>query len=129
MINQTKPCSILCAEYAQTPRINEKIDVFSFGVILLELATGKEALDGDGDSSLAEWAWDYIREGKSLADALDEDVMEPLYVDEMCSVFKLGVICTSTSPSDRPTMNQALQILIRSRTSAPQSHEEKKLNL
>lgn len=104
------------------------IDVFSFGVILLELATGKDALNGDEDSSLAEWAWGYIREGKPLANALDEDVKEPLYVDEMCSVFKLGVICTSTSPSVRPTMNQALEILIRSRTSAPetQSHGHKK---
>lgn len=90
------------------------------------MATGKEALNGDADSSLVEWAWEYIQEGKAIDDALDKDVKEPNYVDEMCSVFKLGVICTSTLPTNRPTMNQALQILIRTRTSAPQTHGDKK---
>ncbi|KAL0558440.1 hypothetical protein IC582_003012 [Cucumis melo] len=135
LIKQGEPASVsavagsfgyIAPEYAQTPRINEKIDVFSFGVILLELATGKEALNGDADSSLAEWAWDYIQKGKPIADALDEDVKEPQYLDEMCSVFKLGLICTSGLPTNRPNMNQALQILIRSRTSAPQNHGDKK---
>lgn len=138
LVKQGEPASVsavagsfgyIAPEYAQSPKINEKIDVFSFGVVLLELATGKEALNGDEDSSLAEWAWEYIHQGKPIADALDEDVKEPQYLDEMCSVFKLGVICTSSSPTGRPTMSQALQILIRSRTSAPENHGDKRFSL
>jgi len=49
------------AEYVQTTRVNEKIDVFSFGVILLELTTGKKATCGDEHSSLAHWAWRHIQ--------------------------------------------------------------------
>ncbi|KAG6658390.1 hypothetical protein CIPAW_04G157600 [Carya illinoinensis] len=40
-------------EYTRTTRINEKIDVYSFGVILLELATRRKANDGDEHTSLA----------------------------------------------------------------------------
>ncbi|KAG7984193.1 hypothetical protein I3843_04G146000 [Carya illinoinensis] len=46
----------IAPEYACTTRINEKIDVYSFGVIILELTTGRKANDGDEHSSLAEWA-------------------------------------------------------------------------
>lgn len=100
-------------EYAQTRRVNEKVDVYSFGVVLLELVTGREACDGDETSSLAEWAWRHIQEGKHVVDAMDEDIKEPQYLDEISSVFKLGIFCTSKLPSSRPTMKEVLQILLR----------------
>lgn len=101
------------SEYAQTRRVNEKVDVYSFGVILLELVTGREARDGDESSSLAEWAWHHIQEGKHVVDVMDEDIKEPQYLEEISSVFKLGIICTSKLPSNRPTMKEVLQILLR----------------
>lgn len=103
----------IAPEYAHTTRVNEKIDVYSFGVVLLELATGREAHDGDEHSSLAEWAWRHVQDDKPIADALDEDVKELRFLNEMSSVFKLGLICTSTLPSTRPTMKEVLQILLR----------------
>ncbi|CAI9782559.1 unnamed protein product [Fraxinus pennsylvanica] len=108
----------IAPEYAQTRRVNEKVDVYSFGVILLELVTGREARDGDESSSLAEWAWRHIQEGKHVVDAMDEDIKEPQYLDEISSVFKLGIICTSKLPSSRPTMKEVLQILLRYRHSS-----------
>uniref|UniRef100_A0A6N2MD42 non-specific serine/threonine protein kinase n=1 Tax=Salix viminalis TaxID=40686 RepID=A0A6N2MD42_SALVM len=44
--------------------------------------------------------------------ALDEEIKEPCYVDEMSNVFQLGVFCTSTVPSARPQMKEVLQILL-----------------
>ena len=93
--------------------MNEKIDVYSFGVVLLELATGREASQGDEHTSLAEWAWRHVKEGNAIADALDEEVKEPCYSNEMCCVFKLGIICTSTLPSNRPSMKEVLHNLLR----------------
>ena len=93
--------------------MNEKIDVFSFGAVLLELATGREASQGDEQTSLAYWALRHVKEGKAIANALDEKVKEPCYLDEMCCVFKLGIICTSTSPSNRPSMKEVLHNLLR----------------
>jgi hypothetical protein len=48
-----------------------------------------------------------------LVDALDEEVKELRYLDEMCCVFKLGIICTGTLPSTRPSMKEVLKILLR----------------
>ncbi|KAI8024298.1 Receptor-like protein kinase HSL1 [Camellia lanceoleosa] len=103
----------LAPEYAHTRRVNEKIDVYSFGVVLLELVTGREANNnGDEDICLAEWAWRHVQDGNPLVDALDKEVKEPCYLDEMTCVFKLGIICTGTFPSTRPNMKEVLQILL-----------------
>ncbi|KAK9065527.1 hypothetical protein SSX86_014928 [Deinandra increscens subsp. villosa] len=101
-------------EYAYTSRINEKIDVYSFGVVLLELVTGKEANEGDGDLNLAEWAWKRYEEGDPMVGVLDQSIKDPdTYIEEISMVFKLGLICTSTLPSSRPSMKDVLEILKR----------------
>ncbi|KAF5962208.1 hypothetical protein HYC85_003417 [Camellia sinensis] len=103
----------LAPEYAHTTRVNEKIDVYSFGVVILELVTGREANNnGDEDTCFAEWAWCHVQDGNPLVDALDEEVKEPCYLDEMTCVFNLGIICMSTFPLTRPNMKVVLQILL-----------------
>ncbi|XP_043696003.1 receptor-like protein kinase HSL1 [Telopea speciosissima] len=103
----------IAPEFGYTTKVNEKIDVYSFGVVLLELATGREANGGDEHGCLAEWAWRHFQDGKSIIDALDERIKEPCNLDEMSVVFKLGLICTGTLPSTRPSMKDVLQILVR----------------
>ncbi|KAE8675928.1 Hexokinase 1 family protein [Hibiscus syriacus] len=122
LIKQGKPATIsavagsfgyIAPEYARTKRINEKIDVYSFGVILLELTTGRKPNRGDEHRSLAEWAQHYYVEGHSISDALDEDVKEACHLNQMCNVFKLGLYCTRALPSLRPSMKTVLQILLQ----------------
>ncbi|XP_041007052.1 receptor-like protein kinase 5 [Juglans microcarpa x Juglans regia] len=103
----------IAPEYARTTRINEKIDVYSFGVILLELTTGRKANDGDEHTSLAQWALRHIQDGKPIVDALDEEVKEPCHLNEMCHVFRLGLYCTGTQPSTRPSMKMVLKVLLQ----------------
>ncbi|KAG5524794.1 hypothetical protein RHGRI_031451 [Rhododendron griersonianum] len=103
----------MAPEYAYTTKVNEKIDVYSFGVVLLELVTGREANDGDEHTNLAEWAWRLHGEGNPIIDALDEYIKEPLNLEEKSCVFNLGLICTSTLPSSRPSMKEVLQMLHR----------------
>ncbi|KAL5572543.1 hypothetical protein UlMin_022140 [Ulmus minor] len=103
----------MAPEYAHTTRVNEKIDVYSFGVILLELATGREANNGEENTSITEWAWRHIQEGKPVVDIFDEEIKEPSYLDEMCSVFLLGIRCTEKSPSRRPSMKEVVYVLLR----------------
>ncbi|THF97695.1 hypothetical protein TEA_006788 [Camellia sinensis var. sinensis] len=100
-------------EYAYTRKVNEKIDVYSFGVVLLELVTGREPNDGDEHTSVAEWAWRQYGEGNSIAHTFDKDIKEPHYLEEMTTVYKLGLACTMTQPSSRPSMKEVLQILRR----------------
>lgn len=101
-------------EYAYSTTVNERVDVYSFGVVLLELVTGKEPHEGDGDMNLAEWAWRYFNEEKSMVEALDPEIKhDNSFMEEISLVFKLGLICTSTLPSSRPTMKEVLEILRR----------------
>nr|GME03438.1 receptor-like protein kinase 5 [Ipomoea batatas] len=109
----------IAPEYAHTTKVNEKIDVYSFGVILLELVTGREPNDGTAELCLADWARQYVQEGKPIAEALDADIKKPQYLDEMQSVFKLGIFCTDTSPYRRPTMKEVLEILLKFKRQSP----------
>ncbi|QCE16039.1 receptor-like protein kinase HSL1 [Vigna unguiculata] len=99
-------------EYAYSTKINEKVDVYSFGVVLLELVTGRKPnISGERECSLVEWAWEHFNEAKSLTDAFDEDIKEPRYAEEMANVFKLGLLCTASLPSTRPSTKEILQVL------------------
>lgn len=93
--------------------MNEKIDVYSFGVVLLELVTGREANCGDDNLSLAEWMWRHFGEDKPIIEIVDEEIKEACYLEGITAVFKLGLICTSTLPSTRPSMKEVLQVLQR----------------
>lgn len=88
--------------------------MYSFGVVLLELVTGREPNNGGENAcSLVEWAWQHYSEGKCITDAFDEEIREARYAEEMASVFKLGLICTSSLPSTRPSAKEVLQVLRR----------------
>ncbi|CAL5442956.1 unnamed protein product [Camellia sinensis] len=104
----------IAPEYAGTSRVNEKIDVYSFGVVLLELVTGRKANDENEDRCLADWAFQYYnRKGNHLVDALDEKIKEPHYLNVMTCVFELGIFCTGPLPTNRPSMKEVLQILLK----------------
>ncbi|GLT57203.1 hypothetical protein SLA2020_301910 [Shorea laevis] len=103
----------LAPEYAYTTKVNEKIDVYSFGVVLLELVTGREANRGNENTSLAEWAWKRYSEERPLVELFDLEINDPCYLDEMTMVCKLGLACTSTAPSSRPSMKEVLHLLQR----------------
>ncbi|XP_010277441.1 PREDICTED: LRR receptor-like serine/threonine-protein kinase ERL1 isoform X2 [Nelumbo nucifera] len=97
-------------EYARTSRLNEKSDVYSFGIVLLELLTGKKAVDNE--SNLHQLI---------LSKADDNTVME--VVDPEVSVtcmdmglvrktFQLALLCTKRNPSERPTMHEVARVLV-----------------
>jgi serine/threonine protein kinase len=103
---------ICIAEYAYSTRIDVKVDVYSFGVVLLELVTGREPNNGgENTCSLVDWAWQHCNEGKCITDAFDKVIRETRYTSEMTCVFKLGLMCTSTVPSTRPSTKEILQVL------------------
>ncbi|CAN6177845.1 unnamed protein product [Urochloa humidicola] len=100
-------------EYGYESRVSEKVDVYSFGVVLLELTTGKVANDRRADMCLAEWAWRRYQKGAPLDDVVDEAIREPAYMEDITSVFTLGVICTGEEPQARPSMKEVLHQLMR----------------
>ncbi|ONK66800.1 uncharacterized protein A4U43_C06F12090 [Asparagus officinalis] len=103
----------MAPECGWSSKVNEKVDIFSFGVVLLELTTGREANHGDEHSCLADWAWKNFKEGGSLINLIDEKIRDPAYTDEIELVLRLGIICTGSVPEHRPSMKEVLQVLQR----------------
>ncbi|CAN6201344.1 unnamed protein product [Urochloa humidicola] len=103
----------MAPEYGYRPKVNEKVDVYSFGVVLLELTTGKVANDSGADMCLAEWAWRRYQKGAPFDDVVDEAIREPAYMQDILSVFTMGVVCTGENPLTRPSMKEVLHQLVR----------------
>lgn len=98
-------------ECGKKRKINEKVDVFSFGVVLLELTTGKRANEGDEYEALSDWALRLFLEHGMLVNMIDEDIRNDEYLHDIAAVFELGLACTIKDPTTRPTMKMVLQRL------------------
>lgn len=95
-------------------KIDEKSDIYSFGVVLLELVTGKMPLDSTfGESiDIVEWVRRKIK-SKAVGEALDLDIAgECKHVqEEMLLVLRIALVCTAKLPKDRPSMRDIITML------------------
>ena len=108
---------MILAEYAYTMKVTEKCDIYSYGVVLLELLTGRtpvQPLDLGGD--LVNWVKNYIRANSLTPGLLDArlNLQDTGTVDHMITVMKLALLCTNLSPFDRPSMRDVVLMLIES---------------
>ncbi|KAL6004747.1 hypothetical protein ACLOJK_005303 [Asimina triloba] len=97
-------------EYARTSRINEKSDVYSFGIVLLELLTGKKAVDNDYNlhQLILSKAGD-----NTVMDAVDSEVsVTCMDLNLVRKTFQLALLCTKRQPSERPTMHEVARVLV-----------------
>ncbi|GAB4854121.1 hypothetical protein Ancab_039716 [Ancistrocladus abbreviatus] len=99
-------------EYAMNGLYSEKSDVFSFGVIVLEMMSGKKntAYESDNSSNLLAHAWHLWKEGKS------RELMDPTLADSfpgsvVCWFVQLGLLCVQERAVDRPTMSDVVSML------------------
>uniref|UniRef100_A0A0A0KVW6 non-specific serine/threonine protein kinase n=1 Tax=Cucumis sativus TaxID=3659 RepID=A0A0A0KVW6_CUCSA len=107
----------MAPEYATSGKLTDKSDVFSFGVVLLELITGRKPVDSSqplGDESLVEWA------RPLLAQAIEEENFDELvdprldnnYIDrEMFRMIEAAAACVRHSAVKRPRMSQVVRAL------------------
>lgn len=98
-------------------KVTEKCDIYSYGVVLLELLTGRtpvQPLDQGGD--LVSWVRHYIREHSFSSGIFDTriNLEDKGRVNHMILVLKIALMCTSTSPFERPSMREVVSMLIES---------------
>lgn len=110
-------CILTSAEYAYTMKVTEKCDIYSYGVVLLELLTGKmpvQPLEQGGD--LVTWVRNYVRSHSLSSEMLDTrlNLKHEITVNHMITVLKIALLCTSMSPFDRPSMREVVNMLIES---------------
>ncbi|CAN6545246.1 unnamed protein product [Malus baccata var. baccata] len=104
----------IAPEYGYTLNVDEKIDIYSYGVVLLELLTGKRPLDPEfGESvDVVEWIRRKIKDNISLETALDPSVGNCKHVqEEMLLVLRIALLCTAKLPKDRPSMRDVITML------------------
>ncbi|CAM6088870.1 unnamed protein product [Calypogeia fissa] len=100
-------------EYATQGQLTEKADVFSFGVVLLEIVSGRKVIDPGLPSErqfLQAWAR-HLKENGKLLDLLDPAVRKTANNEEVMRVINLAFLCLDFYPEKRPTMSEAVTML------------------
>ncbi|KAK1356407.1 receptor-like kinase TMK4 [Heracleum sosnowskyi] len=105
----------LAPEYAATGRVTTKVDIYAYGVVLMEIITGRKALDEslpEEISHLVAWFRRVLINKDNLRKAIDQvlDPDEETY-DSICKVAELAGHCTARDPLQRPDMGHAVNVL------------------
>ncbi|XP_056841636.1 probable LRR receptor-like serine/threonine-protein kinase At1g29720 isoform X2 [Raphanus sativus] len=103
----------MAPEYVLWGQLTEKVDVYSFGVVAMEIVSGQSNTKhrgSDDQVSLINWALTLQQKGDIL------EIVDPLLEGDFNSkeamrMINVALVCTNSSPSLRPTMSEAVQML------------------
>ncbi|CAA0827645.1 Protein kinase superfamily protein [Striga hermonthica] len=99
-------------EYVITNELTEKSDVYSYGVVLLELVTGKRAVQDN--KNLVEWAQAYFTPESRITELVDPYLGHSFEFDQLQTVLTLVRWCTQRDGRARPSIKQVLRLLYES---------------
>ncbi|KAK8602713.1 hypothetical protein V6N13_084918 [Hibiscus sabdariffa] len=102
----------LAPEYAMRGHLTEKTDVFAFGVVCLEIVSGRPNSNSgleENQMYLLEWAW-HLHEKDREVELADSSLSE-FDEEEMKRVIGIALLCTQTSPTQRPAMSRVVAML------------------
>ncbi|KAE8693101.1 Protein kinase APK1A [Hibiscus syriacus] len=116
-------------EYLATGHLSARSDVYSFGVVLLEMLSGRRAIDKNrplGEQKLVEWAKPYLANKRKVFRVLDNRLEGQYSMEGAFKAATLALRCLSIDPKFRPNMNEvvtALQQLMDSNDSKSNSNK------
>ncbi|KAF2283441.1 hypothetical protein GH714_006381 [Hevea brasiliensis] len=101
----------MAPEVVRTGRASMQTDVFSFGVLLLEVVCGRRSIE-EGKPGLVEFVWRLMERGEVIS-ALDDrlNAKGGYTNEEVERVLHLGLLCAYPDPNARPTMRQIVKVL------------------
>lgn len=106
----------IAPEYGYTMNITEKSDVYSYGVVLLEILSGRSAIEtqvGDG-LHIVEWVKKKMSSFEPAITILDTKLqgLPDQMVQEMLQTLGIAMFCVNSSPAERPTMKEVVALLM-----------------
>ncbi|XP_077238717.1 putative serine/threonine-protein kinase isoform X2 [Tasmannia lanceolata] len=102
----------LAPEYALLGQLTKKADIYSFGVLILEIISGRgstKAAWGEGMELLLEWTWKLRQEDK-LLEIVDPELVE-YPEEEVLRFIKVALFCAQEASQQRPSMTQVVEML------------------
>ncbi|AED90455.1 putative serine/threonine-protein kinase PBL11 RLK-Pelle-RLCK-VIIa-2 family [Arabidopsis thaliana] len=101
-------------EYLATGHLSVKSDVYSFGVVLLELLSGRRAIDKNqpvGEHNLVDWARPYLTNKRRLLRVMDPRLQGQYSLTRALKIAVLALDCISIDAKSRPTMNEIVKTM------------------
>ncbi|CAN8251515.1 unnamed protein product [Cochlearia groenlandica] len=121
----------MAPEYVMTGNASKESDVYSFGIVLLEIVTGRKSLertqdqedqeeeeeednnseDSDDEKSLVEKMWDLYGKQEVIVSCVDEKLSKDFDKEEAECLVVVGLWCGHPDKNSRPSIKQAIQVL------------------
>ncbi|KAK9715168.1 hypothetical protein RND81_06G147400 [Saponaria officinalis] len=101
-------------EYVMTGHLTSKSDIYSFGVVLLEILTGRRSMDKkrpSGEQNLVTWARPYITDKRKLFQIVDPRLELNYSIKAVQKVAQLAYNCLNRDPKSRPPMDEVVKVL------------------
>lgn len=98
-------------EYGYMMKITEKSDVYSYGIVVLEVLTGKQPIDPTIPDGLH--IVDWVRQKRGGVEVVDESLRArpESEIEEMLQTLGVALLCVNSSPDDRPTMKDVVAMM------------------
>ncbi|CAK8534796.1 unnamed protein product [Lathyrus sativus] len=103
----------LAPEYAIGGRLTRKADIYSFGVLLVEIVSGRCNTNSRlpiNEQFILERTWE-LYERKELVALVDTSLNGEFDAEQACKFLKIGLLCTQESPKCRPSMSSVVKML------------------
>ncbi|GAV91590.1 Pkinase_Tyr domain-containing protein [Cephalotus follicularis] len=104
----------LAPEYAMTGHLLVKSDVYSYGVVLLEILTGRKPVDlsqPPGQENIVTWARPLLTSSEGLDSIIDPAIKSDMSFDSIAKVAAIASMCVQPEVSHRPFMGEVVQAL------------------